>query len=94
MWNPQGSRKRGQRNSWSRSTLTEAGKRSWRELRSIARDMRKWKEHVDNLCSRWNDGIIFIVMIIISCHRFSFFPGTSPLEPVVNPTTQTSSLSL
>jgi hypothetical protein len=26
--------------------------------------------------------------------RFSFFPGTSPLEPVVNPTTQASSLSL
>jgi hypothetical protein len=39
-----------------------------------------------------NSGIIII--IIISCHRFSFFPGTSPLEPVVNPTTQASSLSL
>jgi hypothetical protein len=26
--------------------------------------------------------------------RFSFFPGTSPLEPVVNSTTQASSLSL
>jgi hypothetical protein len=38
--------------------------------------------------------IIIIVIIIISCHRFSFFPGTSPLEPVVNPTTQASSLSL
>jgi hypothetical protein len=35
-----------------------------------------------------------IIIIIISCHRFSFFPGTSPLEPVVNPTTQASSLSL
>jgi hypothetical protein len=34
------------------------------------------------------------IIIIISCHRFSFFPGTSPLEPVVNPTTQASSLSL
>jgi hypothetical protein len=34
------------------------------------------------------------VIIIISCHRFSFFPGTSALEPVVNPTTQASSLSL
>jgi hypothetical protein len=33
-------------------------------------------------------------VIIISCHRFSFFPGTSALEPVVNPTTQASSLSL
>jgi hypothetical protein len=38
--------------------------------------------------------LIIIIIIIISCHRFSFFPGTSPLEPVVNPTTQASSLSL
>jgi hypothetical protein len=38
--------------------------------------------------------IILIIIIIISCHRFSFFPGTSALEPVVNPTTQASSLSL
>jgi hypothetical protein len=38
--------------------------------------------------------VIVIIIIIISCHRFSFFPGTSPLEPVVNPTTQASSLSL
>jgi hypothetical protein len=52
MWNPQGSRKRGRpKNSWQRSTLTEAGKRSWKELRSIARDRIKWKELVDNLCS-------------------------------------------
>jgi hypothetical protein len=35
-----------------------------------------------------------IIIIILSCHRFSFFPGTSPIEPVVNPTTQASSLSL
>jgi hypothetical protein len=40
MWNPQGSRKRGRP---KRSTLTEAGKRNWRELRPIARDRRKWK---------------------------------------------------
>jgi hypothetical protein len=40
------------------------------------------------------DFIIIIITIIISCHRFSFFPGTSPLEPVVNPTTRASSLSL
>jgi hypothetical protein len=38
--------------------------------------------------------IIIIIIIIISCHRFSFFPGTSPLETVVIPTTQASSLSL
>jgi hypothetical protein len=36
----------------------------------------------------------YIIIIIISCHRFSFFPGSSALEPVVNPTTQASSLSL
>jgi hypothetical protein len=37
MWNPQGSRKRGRpRNSWQRSTLTEAGKRSWeKELEGV-----------------------------------------------------------
>jgi hypothetical protein len=34
--------------------------------------------------------VIIIIIIIISC----LFPGTSPLEPVVNPTTQASSLSL
>jgi hypothetical protein len=40
---PQGSRKRGMpRNSWQRSILTEAGKRSWKGLRLIARDRRKW----------------------------------------------------
>jgi hypothetical protein len=38
--------------------------------------------------------IIIIIIIIISCHRFSFFLGTSALEPAVNPTTQASSLSL
>jgi hypothetical protein len=42
----------------------------------------------------FNSSIIIIIIIIISCHRFSFFPGTSALEPVVNPTTQASSLSL
>jgi hypothetical protein len=52
MRNPQGSRKTGRpKNGWRISTLTEAGKRSWREFRPIARDWRKWKELVDNLCS-------------------------------------------
>jgi hypothetical protein len=37
---------------------------------------------------------LIIIIIIISCHRYSFFPGTSALEPVVNLTTQASSLSL
>jgi hypothetical protein len=66
MWNPQGSRKRGRpRNSWQRRTLVEAGKWSWRELRPIARDRRKWKELVDNLCSDGRIGIIIIIIIII-----------------------------
>jgi hypothetical protein len=52
MLNPQGSRKRRRpRKSWQRRTLPEAGKRSWRELRAIARDRRKLKELVENLCS-------------------------------------------
>jgi hypothetical protein len=39
-------------------------------------------------------GLLLLFIIMFSCHRFSFFPGTSPLEPVVNPTIQASSLSL
>jgi hypothetical protein len=31
--------------------INRAGKRSWRELRPIARDRKIWKELVDNLCS-------------------------------------------
>jgi hypothetical protein len=38
--------------------------------------------------------IIIIIIIIISCHKCSYFPGSSALEPVANPTTQASSLSL
>jgi hypothetical protein len=38
-------------------------------------------------------GFLLLFIIMFSCHRFSFFPGTS-LEPVVNPTTQASSLRL
>jgi hypothetical protein len=38
--------------------------------------------------------VVVVVVVMFSCHRFSFFPGTSPLEPVVNPTTQASRLSL
>jgi hypothetical protein len=38
--------------------------------------------------------VVVVIIIIISYHRFSFLPGTSSLEPVVNPTTQASSLSL
>jgi hypothetical protein len=40
------------KNSWQKNTLAEAGRRSWRELRPLARDRRKWNKLVDNnLCS-------------------------------------------
>jgi len=51
LWNRQENRKRGRlRNSWRRSVIKEAG-RSWNELRFLAADRRKWKGHIDNLCS-------------------------------------------
>jgi hypothetical protein len=54
-----------------------------------------YKPYFGTILSFHSNGIIIIIIIIIiSCHRFSFFPGTSPLETVVNPTTQASSLSL
>jgi hypothetical protein len=31
-------------------------------LRPIARDRRKWKELVDNLCSWWNADFIIIIL--------------------------------
>jgi hypothetical protein len=52
------------------------------------------EERIRNISVLQRVHFIIIIIIIISCHRFSFFPGTSLLEPVVNPTTQASSLSL
>jgi hypothetical protein len=48
LWNPQGSRQREQlvEKHINRSWEKELG-----ELRPIARDGRKWKKLVDNLCS-------------------------------------------
>jgi hypothetical protein len=51
-WNPQGTRGRGRpRNSWRRTTLNKSGKRSWNDLRFIARSREGWRRFVDNLCS-------------------------------------------
>jgi hypothetical protein len=36
--------------------------------------------------------VIIIMLLLPSYHRF--FPGISPLEPVVNPTTQASGIRL
>jgi ribosomal 50S subunit-associated protein YjgA (DUF615 family) len=49
--NTQGTRGRGRsRNSWRRTTLNESGKRSWSDLRFIARNREGWR-FLDNLCS-------------------------------------------
>jgi hypothetical protein len=32
-------------------------------VRSIARDRRKWKELVDNLCSWWNNGLYYLLLL-------------------------------
>jgi hypothetical protein len=43
----------------------------------------------------WGASIyIIIIIIIISYFLFTGFPGTFPLEAVVNPTTQASSFRL
>jgi hypothetical protein len=42
-----------------RSTVAEAGKGSWRELRCIARDRRKCKDLVNNLYTWWSDGLYY-----------------------------------
>jgi hypothetical protein len=47
------------------------------------------QKHLKNRSQKW-----LLDIIIISCHRFSSFPGNSPLEPVVNPTSQALSFSL
>jgi hypothetical protein len=74
--------------------------RSWEnELERVGTYCQK-QEKMEEICRQpmflieQRTFIIIIIIIIISCRRFSFFPGTSPLEPVVNPTTQASSLSL
>jgi hypothetical protein len=53
MQNPQGSRNRGRpRNNWRRSTLAEAGKRSWREPRPIARQEKMEGTHIQPMFLR------------------------------------------
>jgi hypothetical protein len=44
-WNPQGTRGRGRpRNSLQQTALNECGKRSWNDLRFIARSREGWKD--------------------------------------------------
>lgn len=52
-WTPQGSRRRGRpAENWRRLTLrevTESGK-SWREVKTLARDRTKWRSYIEALC--------------------------------------------
>jgi hypothetical protein len=52
-WNPQGKRRRGRpKQTWRRSVHNEAlekGK-SWSEVKTMARDMTRWRCFVDALC--------------------------------------------
>jgi hypothetical protein len=92
---PEGSRTRGRPCSrWADNIdmdIGTTGGRNWKATavnrENCGRLLRKAMDHKGLSCRN-------IIIIIISYHRFSFFPGTSPLEPVVNPTTQASSLSL
>jgi hypothetical protein len=45
--------------------MAEATKRSWRKLRPIARDKRKWKELTGNLCFWWNDGHYYYILLLL-----------------------------
>jgi hypothetical protein len=51
-WNPPGKMKRGRpKTTWRRSVLKECGKKSFGEIRALAKERRKWKSFVDGLCS-------------------------------------------
>ena len=64
LWNAQGSRKRGRpKTRWRRSVTKEVG-RSWNELRFLAADRHKWKELIDNVCSKTNNGLYYIIRTI------------------------------
>ena len=53
-WNPQGKRKRGRpRNTWKRTTEAELNNIniSWKEVKTQAKDRKKWRTVVSALCS-------------------------------------------
>jgi len=55
-WTPEGKGKRGRpKTTWRRSTVekerSKAGWQSWREVRTAAQDMNRWKAHVEALCA-------------------------------------------
>ena len=57
-WNPQGHRKRGRpKNTWKRDLATETQKigKTWGEVKTIAKDRKKWKATVIALCPPWDE---------------------------------------
>ena len=59
-WNPQGKRSRGRpKNTWRRTVLEKAkgGKKTWAEIKCVAKNRVRWRNLVDALCSaaeRWD----------------------------------------
>jgi len=56
-WTPEGKRARGRpKTTWRKMVEKErktAGWRSWQHARTVAKDRRKWKENVQDLCASW-----------------------------------------
>jgi len=53
-WNPQGKRSRGRtKNTWRRTVLEEAKgvKKTWAEIKCVAKNIVRWRNLVDALCS-------------------------------------------
>lgn len=51
-WNPQGSRRQGRpKTTWRRTVMQESGKKSFGEMRTIARNRVRWRNYVDSICS-------------------------------------------
>jgi hypothetical protein len=65
MWNAQGfiQKERKAKEQLEEKHVNKADKRSWRP---IARNRRKWKEFVDNLCSCWNDGLYLLLLFRVT----------------------------
>jgi hypothetical protein len=72
-WSPQGTRGRA-RYLWRWNTLKECGKRSWSNLRFIARDWEGWRFVPDGtmykctvLCPAWTQMLVLIWSLPVKC---------------------------
>jgi hypothetical protein len=56
-WNPQGARRRGRtRKTWRRTIeeeITGMGN-TWREVKGLANQRKRWRSFTGALCSNWN----------------------------------------